>query len=213
MLRPLSVHQNRNFNPRVPCGTRRTQAQCDLISKPISTHASLAGRDAKLMEEIRKTEQISTHASLAGRDQLVFSPNIEIGVFQPTRPLRDATCSPACSSSRRSRFQPTRPLRDATLLSFGSAQTARHFNPRVPCGTRLHSFRAASRFAQFQPTRPLRDATYTGLKIIRPPPISTHASLAGRDRLQGGGRKARKIDFNPRVPCGTRHCSCSTKKT
>ena len=79
----------------------------------------------------------------------------------------------------------------------------RHFNPRAPCGARLHAIPPEISHARFQPTRPLRGATSfghgqaqpEGFQPTRPlrgatellPPrahvglISTHAPLAGRD--------------------------------
>ena len=56
----------------------------------ISTHASLAGRDLIFPADI-KIRVISTHASLAGRDDLMALTAEACSIFQPTRPLRDAT--------------------------------------------------------------------------------------------------------------------------
>ena len=82
-------------------------------------------------------------------------------------------------------FQPTRPLRDATLSAPRAYPASRiNFNPRVPCGTRLLRVDDVARRALFQPTRPLRDAT--------------------RRRLRP---RTAAMDFNPRVPCGTRQAA------
>ena len=81
----------------------------------ISTHASLAGRDHR--RPCRKlARDISTHASLAGRD---------LGLVQWTTTSRI--------------FQPTRPLRDATYWCNNYTADDYDFNPRVPCGTRPSS--------------------------------------------------------------------------
>ena len=86
-----SARSRWNFNPRAPCGARRNgQSVSDRI-QPISTHAPLAGRDGH-------------------RLVIIWSKNI----FQPTRPLRGATCCP-------NRDCPIEP----------------NFNPRAPCGARL----------------------------------------------------------------------------
>ena len=110
-----SIDVSRDFNPRVPCGTRHFFRRIASIFF-ISTHASLAGRD--------------------GKQQKLMILALK---FQPTRPLRDATkegqrftptkgdfnprvpcgtrlgdCFPV---SGKFEFQPTRPLRDATSLS------------------------------------------------------------------------------------------------
>ena len=103
------------FNPRAPCGARpessvfRAKHRVD-----ISTHAPLAGRDYTHSRTSWRRREISTHAPLAGRDSircrvasllLNFNPRAPCGarpmgkirdlrlqVFQPTRPLRGATC-------------------------------------------------------------------------------------------------------------------------
>ena len=105
-------HRTSYFNPRAPCGARptpRPRPRRGSIFQPtrplrgataakqrrdddddISTHAPLAGRDARDPVSLARGE-ISTHAPLAGRDKNV-SPNQSIMlVFQPTRPLRGAT--------------------------------------------------------------------------------------------------------------------------
>ena len=81
----------RHFNPLVPCGTRPYCVRVGWRVR-ISTHASLAGRDALLGALCAQTDAISTHASLAGRDLRVlprggaegcdFNPRVPCG----TRP-------------------------------------------------------------------------------------------------------------------------------
>ena len=56
---------------------------------------------------------ISTHAPLAGRDVGANVFDDIMGEFQPTRPLRGATCY-YCGAKMDGGFQPTRPLRGAT---------------------------------------------------------------------------------------------------
>ena len=57
----------------------------------ISTHAPLAGRDHLVPSEY-KLYEISTHAPLAGRDIIAEHYCCRAYRFQPTRPLRGATC-------------------------------------------------------------------------------------------------------------------------
>ena len=57
-----------------------------------------------------------------------------------------------------------------------------HFNPRAPCGARRQD----------------------RISHPRGGGISTHAPLAGRDRM-AAGRLLNVADFNPRAPCGARH--------
>ena len=58
----------------------------------------------------------------------------------------------------------------------------KHFNPRVPCGTRRQDVEAESSILKFQSTRPMRDATIScHVQFTLPYKISIHASHAGRD--------------------------------
>ena len=103
-----------HFNPRAPCGARRTSISSIANGECISTHAPLAGRDFILHSIDGNTVRISTHAPLAGRDRrraVYRQPDVR---FQPTRPLRGAT-DLANDVQASLGFQPTRPLRGATV--------------------------------------------------------------------------------------------------
>ena len=126
----------KQFQPTRPLrGATTSFVMSTTISRAISTHAPLAGRDG-VVAHIAESPAISTHAPLAGRDAAAssllpfffdFNPRAPCGArrqalprvlggegFQPTRPLRGATRLCRCTTSRRSGFQPTRPLRGAT---------------------------------------------------------------------------------------------------
>ena len=60
----------------------------------------------------------------------------------------------------------------------------------------------------FQPTRPLRGATGVRRVCIRTTLISTHAPLAGRDRVLVSLVPITS-NFNPRAPCGARQQKCT----
>ena len=105
--------------------------------------------------------------------------------------------------TRKLLFQPTRPLRGATLEFVGLVPNEK-----------------------FQPTRPLRGATAPGVPDAFLGSISTHAPLAGRDKIgvlcpycviwisthaplagrdaNAGNWTITDEDFNPRAPCGAR---------
>ena len=124
---------------------------------------------------------ISTHAPLAGRDWRGGATVARHALFQPTRPLRGATCTHiklghnGCISTHA-------PLagRDVLLILL-IIPVLFYFNPRAPCGARQHQ----------QSGRQLRQL------------ISTHAPLAGRDDTTGRAFTVRRY-FNPRAPCGAR---------
>ena len=75
-----------NFNPRAPCGARRSGRGCTGAVLPISTHAPLAGRD--LFPYLLGTGGIiiSTHAPLAGRDGCANRNNRRTKYFNPRAP-------------------------------------------------------------------------------------------------------------------------------
>ena len=154
---------SRNFNPRAPCGARRAAGDRAPFTVWISTHAPLAGRDAQMHRRVHPR-----------------------GTFQPTRPLRGATC--------------------AVLWA---CRGISYFNPRAPCGARLGCTindlyrddisthaplagrdrlrrRHCRGRAEFQPTRPLRGATCADGYLCAKRRISTHAPLAGRDLVLNG---------------------------
>ena len=123
-----------DFNPRVPCGTRRGTSRQSPEPQSISTHASLAGRDHAVRQKITSF-RISTHASLAGRDYSIGTAMMRGLAFQPTRPLRDATLrykyvlAMTAISTHASLAG-----RDAAYQVY--QDEGDNFNPRVPCGTR-----------------------------------------------------------------------------
>ena len=169
----------------------------------ISIHAPLAGCDA-IARRLRAARRISIHAPLAGCDRCGsqqghgrdhFNPRTPCGVrhaveevspsareFQSTHPLRGAT-TPKLLQSRNCRFQSTHPLRGATVSVCLGVKDLQHFNPRTPCGVRLHAGNAACFSLLFQSTHPLRGATTSFPLMIYFPSISIHAPLAGCDAL------------------------------
>ena len=142
-----------HFNPRAPCGARQTLfmrktdadvfqptrslrgATCQVSETfeqiPISTHALLAGRDARITSESEKP-YISTHALLAGRDggdaragqvHLYFNPRAPCGARHDQR----LTYTPH-----------------------------KYFNPRAPCGARQQ--KCTNHYAHFCDNRQISDA-------------------------------------------------------
>ena len=82
----------------------------------------------------------------------------------------------------RERFNPRAPC-GARLPPRQAPSSMPYFNPCAPCGARRRRFGVARAAAGFQPTRPLRGATPHVLQVSGVGCISTHAPLAGRDRI------------------------------
>ena len=148
-------------------------------------------------------DKISTHSSLTGRDFCGLIRFLLGKRFQPTLPSREETREMETAVII-DRFQPTLPSREETILAGGniakgeisthSSLTGRdvqsllrqvpgnNFNPLFPRGKRRLICREVAGVDIFQPTLPSREETKTkgsrnGWKVI-----STHSSLAGRDR-------------------------------
>ena len=113
----------------------------------------------------------------ARRGALFFRPRPR--AFQPTRPVRGATCT-FFPAARLCRFQPTRPVRGATVLEEKDPKRE-SVSTHAPRAGRDSGRKCAGRFGE----------------------VSTHAPRAGRDhrnRLPCDSGKG----FNPRAPCGAR---------
>ena len=155
--RPAADAQH--FNPRAPCGARRT---CTFVAS-----------SRVLFQPTRP---------LRGATEGDGGKTLEIRGFQPTRPLRGAT------RHRRPEpvhggISTHAPLAGRDPSARIVLRRHWNFNPRAPCGARPRSTRSSATPSLFQPTRPLRGATGSGLgRQGRLTPISTHAPLAGRDR-------------------------------
>ena len=206
---PPSPH----FNPRAPCGARRTpQGRWDLAEAHFNPRAPCGARRRSRASTPFWTH-ISTHAPLAGRDLALQAEAAAVRYFNPRAP---------CGARRR---QPP------------PSRRASHFNPRAPCGARLQCLSCPRRDnSPFQPTRPLRGATMSRYEdffralfqptrplrgATRGPSdegfgqrgISTHAPLAGRDPSAPISLSCR-TNFNPRAPCGARpRARCGSRAT
>ena len=148
-----------NFNPRAPCGARRIGRRHGHARLRISIHAPLAGRDCDKYCILRGQPVISIHAPLAGRDELFqLGDELDIMLFQSTRPLRGATYAVVVPHTY-----------------------ARYFNPRAPCGARLRPDPLVRIVYAISIHAPLagRDLAFGTTSF--PNSISIHAPLAGRD--------------------------------
>ena len=214
------------FNPRSPCGERRSCVSTSDSRSSVSTHAPLAGSDStarraaprrpsfnprspcgERLVELAAVEPalvgVSTHAPLAGSDSDRLRRRLTRTSFNPRSP-----CGERLHKTRGQivlvRFQPTLPLREATWSPSTAMWRSAGFNPRSPCGERR-----------------LQDVLVVVLRVV-----STHAPLAGSDDREGGplavgldvsthaplaGSDPRRRPFgcgtgcfNPRSPCGER---------
>ena len=152
---------------------------------------------------LAQMQHISTHAPRAGSDvvghgrpplQQNFNPrspcgerlhsvqkNSRLAIFQPTLPVRGATCASNSSLGVSIHFNPRSPCGERPLIP-PFYRSVDYFNPRSPCGERqLQEHKDQQGLKVFQPTLPVRGATYCFADIDAIVYISTHAPRAGSD--------------------------------
>ena len=123
-----------NFNPRTPCGVRRSRQWSLVTYAGISIHAPLAGCDAQRSGIDRQENHFNPRTPCGVRPKTRSGRRTRC-TFQSTHPLRGATRQTR-SHATSMRFQSTHPLRGATRPRRYTAGAISHFNPRTPCGVR-----------------------------------------------------------------------------
>ena len=119
----------------------------------ISIHAPLAGCDPALRLDELDVVDISIHAPLAGCDpkhrDLLGVP----GAFQSTHPLRGATPTNIIERGCYG-ISIHAPLAGCDTRATRTAAHGTHFNPRTPCGVRLHRIWKMVSLQYFNPRTP-----------------------------------------------------------
>ena len=150
----------RQFQPTRPLRGATTWELIASGEMQISTHAPLAGRDFDRETVPRAVRDFNPRAPCGARRKVKVISTGSKG-FQPTRPLRGATCVGLAVITSRLIFQPTRPLRGATwnCAPFGLAYYISTHAPLAGRDERDHLKEVKRK--GFQPTRPLRGATFS----------------------------------------------------
>ena len=129
--------QQRDFNPRSPCGERPLAEEALDVVVRISTHAPRAGSDC------------SRPASTCRRKH-----------FNPRSPCGERRRGRACDSRRKS-ISTHAPRAGSDPCARTPSRASIYFNPRSPCGERRSTSAATVATTEFQPTLPVRGATAT----------------------------------------------------
>ena len=191
-----------NFNPRSPCGERRSRPSQQPL--PVQFQSTLSLRRATGFSPFAPVALtvISIHALLAESDRQSHTVPRVPQEFQSTLSLRRATDDIATESTI-FLFQSTLSLRRATRLFPLPFFILPNFNPRSPCGERPRSRPRGVRPGYFNPRSPCGERPEAPSPPSHREGISIHALLAESDRCRNprptGGR-----NFNPRSPCGER---------
>ena len=122
-----------NFNPQVPCGTRRRLLTRTILRFKFQSTGPLRDPTYHWFCHVRQP-QISIHRSLAGPDavQSVFGVLQGISIH---RSLAGPDCSKIVTRFERIYFNPQVPC-GTRRIEFYITSLAGDFNPQVPCGTR-----------------------------------------------------------------------------
>ena len=124
----------RYFNPRSPCGERRA-ARRKKTRKPYFNPRSPCGERLARNHGQRALRGISIHAPRAGSDVCqIYDPIEHIISIHAPRAGSDSRAETIATS--RAEFQSTLPVRGATLPHRPQNASAGDFNPRSPCGER-----------------------------------------------------------------------------
>ena len=125
----------KNFNPRSPCGERRSPESSVFFMGAISIHAPRVGSDRLKMSKTHE-KNISIHAPRVGSD-----PNVATNDQMPTYISIHA------------------PRVGSDIRAAQNLHRWRYFNPRSPCGERRFVLCFPRNIPKFQSTLPVWGAT------------------------------------------------------
>ena len=156
--RQLLLTRNMHFNPRTPCGVRHVALNVTALDATFQSTHPMRGATRMDGSRFSRCEDFNPRTPCGVRRQNGRTKPAK-GLFQSTHPMRGATrvirrgdalilisihaphagcdCAPAAPLMPVKAFQSTHPMRGATAQSMAWHSTARHFNPRTPCGVRL----------------------------------------------------------------------------
>ncbi len=195
-VRPLRWRYRRSapyFNPRTPCGVRPWALPTLPPSARFQSTHPLRGATVTVAASKYATS-ISIHAPLAGCDGAadgIFGAATE---FQSTHPLRGAT-RPHNQMIWVQGISIHAPLAgcDPSTPSY-ICHLLRYFNPRTPCGVRLHDARISRRGCDISIHAPLAGCDAAPRRgFWYRTPISIHAPLAGCDPVAAQAMPAQPV--------------------
>ena len=169
-----------DFNPRTPCGVR-LRLNCDICATIYFNPRTPCGvRPHAAIQQLQPSRYFNPRTPCGVRPLSPHQPFSPF-VFQSTHPLRGATL-PIESRWRPRYISIHAPLAGCDCPNIIYPPSPSNFNPRTPCGVRPLQLRKHGQTAiTFQSTHPLRGATPASRSSAGRQPISIHAPLAGCD--------------------------------
>ena len=142
------------FQPTRPLRGATISSRPILATGKISTHAPLAGRDRSRRQPTQRPQDFNPRAPCGARLRDILTNSGSI-LFQPTRPLRGATCETSSQIQAQDYFNPRAPCGARPTIRTKTTRTA-NFNPRAPCGARQQ--KCTNHYAHFCDNRQISDA-------------------------------------------------------
>ena len=186
----------RGFNPRSPCGERRSRNHHRPSTGRVSTHAPLAGSDTTMIRLLNETRSFNPRSPCGERRHSSYR-SAHGSPFQPTLPLRGATKVPvlvadwltvSTHAPLAGSDLPARRLHHHIRVSTHAPLAGSDARPRSPCGTP----------PGFNPRSPCGER--------RPVPTTTERAPCFNPRSPCGERQAQAVDavmsewFQPTLP-------------
>ena len=168
-----------DFNPRSPCGERRSPSRLKVSVLVFQSTLPVWGA-TETDHRSGRGVQISIHAPRVGSDT-----------------------TPAPAGRRYPDFNPRSPCGERHTGPPGASCTD-NFNPRSPCGERPTARSMTCSPPRFQSTLPVWGATCASAPVPVIIVISIHAPRVGSDSAQLHRTGNPALNFNPRSPCGER---------
>ena len=174
-------------------------------SIPISIHGPRVGADGITRIRFVQHFQFQSTAPVWGPTDLSAMSTKQL-IFQSTAPVWGPTVHrPAIQSRRTISIHGPRVGADRSEQSLRADNL--NFNPRPPCGGRLHAIiDGVTRLSNFNPRPPCGGRRHLTKICKHRVVISIHGPRVGAD-LASWARRWRWPNFNPRPPCGGRPLS------
>ena len=213
-----------HFNPRSPCGERRTRGRRLWSTGTISIHAPRVGSDSATSGAPPTATNFNPRSPCGERREGPGGGGAHSGIsIHAPRVGSDGEALAERGNS--GDFNPRSPCGERHGI-YRSKAIGVDFNPRSPCGERRYRSSFIWWRQQFQSTLPVWGATFRVHRQTHPPPISIHAPRVGSDVLRRIIHHLWKEfqstlpvwgatlcmfylflylrNFNPRSPCGER---------
>ena len=170
-----------NFNPRSPCGERQQCAAVDSVLGDFNPRSPCGERPESACALCAGYEFQST-LPVRGATQRIRRGILEQVYFNPRSPCGERRCRSCAVGENQHDFNPRSPCGERPGMAL-RGHGAQNFNPRSPCGERLELRMEQEGRQIFQSTLPVRGATIDCDIRRMPKEISIHAPRAGSDPL------------------------------